>query len=307
MVDAASSAAGTDPREADTRAAAGVTAGQTLLAAAGLMQGDPRLIGSVVHIPAEGRLVMTGDLHDHQANLEAILRLADLDAAPDHRVLLHEVIHPALAEGQPDLSVRTLVRVAALRVAYPNQVLTVLSNHELAQINQEPIEKAGRAVCVAFEEGVHQLYGEAAPEVLEAVRVYVRAMPLAVRVAGDAGTLLLSHSVPGPKRIETFDKAVLNRRPTLDDLAVGGSASDMVWGRYHNRKILLELAEAWGVDGFVCGHQPAEAGVEWIPPNLLVLESDHDQGTALPLDLTELNAAPPEVHRWVDQAVRLRA
>ena len=266
-----------------------------LRAAADLMARDPRLRGSLVRLPPVGRLLMTGDLHGHEANLRALLRLAELDASPECRLLLHEVIHPEQSDPETglDLSVRVLVEVARLRVAYPGQVLTVLSNHELAQVNGEPIRKGELAVCEHFEAGARHLYGDGATRVLDAVAAYVRAMPLAVRVEGDGGTVMLSHSLPGPRRIESFDKSILRRRPTDDDLAPGGSANDLVWGRYHNAKILGELAEAWGVDLFVCGHQPADTGSEAYRPNLLVLASDHERGMALPLDLDAMRERVP--------------
>ncbi|MEM9160524.1 MAG: FMN-binding glutamate synthase family protein, partial [Verrucomicrobiota bacterium] len=43
----------------------------------------------------------------------------------------------------------------------------------------------------------------------------------------------------------------------IDRVGMPGSAYDMVWGRHQNKKITEELAEAWGVEVFVVGHQPA--------------------------------------------------
>ena len=38
------------------------------------------LKGSTVHLPGAGRVVMTGDLHDHGPNLNRVLKLAAIDA-----------------------------------------------------------------------------------------------------------------------------------------------------------------------------------------------------------------------------------
>ena len=79
--------------------------------------------------------------------------------------------------------------------------------------------------------------------------------------------------------------AVVPFRP-LQVLGIGGSAYHMVWGRHQNKKISQELAEAWGVEQFVLGHQPAEMGWETEADNILIIASDHDHGVALPMDLS---------------------
>ena len=61
--------------------------------AAEAMLGSPQRVGSAVVVPARGRLLATGDLHDNPENFAKIIRLARLDDSEDHHVLLHEVIH----------------------------------------------------------------------------------------------------------------------------------------------------------------------------------------------------------------------
>jgi len=48
---------------------------------------------NVVYLPAEGHLILTGDLHGHRRNFEKIVSFADLANHPDRHVLLQEVIH----------------------------------------------------------------------------------------------------------------------------------------------------------------------------------------------------------------------
>ena len=250
---------------------------------------DERRRGASIHLPAAGTLTITGDLHDHGPNLDRILRLARLEAGPDRHVVLHELIHGENFVNDADLSVRTLARVAALKLRFPGQVHLMQSNHELAQLKGEGIYKGDIAVVDAFDQGVEDLYPGKADEVHEAVRDYVESLPLCVRVAppGDADRgLFVAHSLPAPRRIEAFDKSVIDRVPTDADLSPKGSAYDMVWGRHHNRKITGELAEAWGVSVFLLGHQPADFGYETVADNALVLASDHANGVAVVLDLT---------------------
>ncbi len=100
------------------------------------------------------------------------------------------------------------------------------------------------------------------------------------------GAVMMLHSLPSPRRIEAFDKAVLGRDPTDEDLAPRGSAYDLVWGRYQNRTIADELADAWGVDAFILGHQPDEMGWQVLGGRCLVITSEHDHGQAVVLDLS---------------------
>jgi hypothetical protein len=258
--------------------------------------------GSSIHLGDEGQLLATGDLHDHGLNFQRILKLADLDGPtePDPKVpgprhlVLHEVIHGPDRINDADLSVRLLARCADLKTRYPDRVFVLQSNHELAQMRGEGITKEGVSVVDAFDAGIDYLYGDAADDVREAMNDYIRSLPLAVRCANG---VMVSHSLPAPRRIEAFDKTILDRELTDEDFESKGSAYDMVWGRYQNQTILTELAEAWGVDVFVVGHQPAEMGYESVAHNALILASDHNHGVALAIDLSESYNRAQILHR----------
>ena len=253
--------------------------------AAAVYRESPARRGSTVHLADHGLLLATGDLHDNALNLRRILKMAELEAGANRHLILHEVIHgPDLVNGM-DLSVRTLARCADLKLRYPDQVHVLLSNHELSQMRGEEITKDGLSVVAAFNDGVDFLYGAEADGVRGAVASYIGALPLALRCANG---VMVSHSLPAPRRIEAFDKAVLDRELVPEDLENKGSGYDMVWGRHHNRVILEELAQAWGVSVFVVGHQPAEMGYEPLGDNALILLSDDGHGVALPIDLARV-------------------
>lgn len=243
--------------------------------------------GAVIDLPDTGRLVMTGDLHDHALNFHRIVHLAQLDRSPHHRLILHEMIHgPARVNGR-DLSIRLLALGAACKIRYPDQVYLMQSNHELAQFNGESILKDGVSQVDAFDAGIDFLYDDRADDVREAMNAMIRSLPLAVRCANG---VMCCHSLPAPRKIDTFDKTVLDRVPTDADLSAadgGGHAYHMVWGRHHTQKVADELAEAWGIEGgvFVMGHQPAEMGYETQGQTMLILASNHAHGVALPIDL----------------------
>lgn len=239
--------------------------------------------GSVVDLPARGRLTMTGDLHDHGENLMRILRLARLEASDEHYVVLHEVIHGSSRLNNADLSIRMLARIAALKCQYPAQVLVLMSNHELAQLNGEDILKGGQSSIDAFSRGMDYLYRDQSPLVVDAMNDYLRSLLLAVRT--EQG-IFCAHSLPAPRKLAGFDTTVIDRVPTDEDLR-GGAAYDMVWGRNHNDDLARTLAQAWGVDQFLLGHQPADMGVETEGQHITILASDHAHGVALPVDLSQ--------------------
>ena len=247
-----------------------------------LNQADPRRRGSVIELPDHGQLLATGDLHDNTPALQRIVKQAGLDAGRDRHLVLHEVIHGKSRLNGMDLSIRTLARACSLKAAYPEQACFLLSNHELAQRQQQHVFKEGGSDIDAFNDGLEHLYDDAAPEIHQAFDAYVDSLPLAVRCANG---VMVAHSLPSPRKIEAFDKSVLDRALTAEDYEKEGSATLMVWGRHQNEKIAQELAEAWGIKQFVLGHQQAEMGWEEKAHNILILASDHGHGCCLPIDL----------------------
>ncbi|MEX2213686.1 MAG: metallophosphoesterase [Phycisphaeraceae bacterium] len=238
--------------------------------------------GATVYLPAAGTVVMTGDIHDHGPNLNRILNLAKIHESPSNHVILHEVIHGESFVNNCDLSVRMLAKIAALKVAFPDQVHLLQSNHELAQYRGDGILKGNVSVVKAFDDGLDYIYNDNAEPVRKAVRAFIRTYPLAVRAPKG---ILFIHSLPGARQMEKFDPGVLDRELTDKDLEPGGDGYVLVWGRYQSQELCDKLAQAWGVDVFVCGHQPAEMGYELMTRTLMILASNHDHGMALPLDL----------------------
>lgn len=240
--------------------------------------------GATVHLPARGRLVASGDLHDHTDNFYRLIRLAGLTESPDHHLLVQEVVHgPNRVNGQ-DLSVRILARVAALKIQFPEQVHILLGNHELAQMSGDGILKDGVSVVDVFDDGLEFLYQDAAEDVNEAMADFISSMLLAVKLPND---IMLCHSLPAPRKMQSFDPEVINRDPTPTDYDTAGSAHDLVWGRHHTEEQTQKLAEIWGVKNFILGHQPADMGWDQQTENALVLNSDHGAAMSLPIELTE--------------------
>ena len=240
--------------------------------------------GATLQLPPKGRIIVSGDLHDHAENFYRLVRLAGLTESPDHHLVIQEVVHgPNRINGQ-DLSVRILARVAALQVQFPNQVHILLGNHELAQMTGDGIIKDGVSVVDIFDDGLEFLYQLDADDVHDAMATFIRSMLLAIKLPND---IMLCHSLPSPRKMHAFDPEVLHRTLTDADYEATGSAHHLVWGRHHTEAQTQQLAQQWGVKWFIMGHQPAEMGWQQQTENALVLNSDHGHGMALPIDLDE--------------------
>lgn len=246
--------------------------------------------GSIDRISAPGRLIATGDLHDNPVHFARLVEIAGLtDDTPEDRrahLTLHEIIHPDTLVGGMDFSHRALARVADLKARFPEQVHTLLANHELAQVLGSGILKNGVRVVDAFNDGLDYVFGEDADDVADAISHFVRSMPLALRVHTARGDILCSHSLPGPAMMQRFDTSILSRELTEDDYTPRrGSAHLMIWGRGYDDEQLEDLVERWGVNMFILGHEHAPSGAMLVEPNAVVLSSDHARGVYLPIDL----------------------
>ena len=257
-------------------------AGEVLREAAGLMREDPERSGSMLTFGRAGQVVMTGDMHGNIHNFEKLQRFCALERSPGRRVILHELIHEEPpTPGEMDLSIDLLVRAATWKCAYPDNVFSLQSNHELSQLYRHEITKGGRSVVADFERGVHHRFGTGGDKVLAAVDDYLAALPLAARTGNG---VFLSHSLPDPLCAPRFDATVFDREPTRSDVEPGGSAYALVWGRFHSTELVEELAQQLGAGVFVVGHTPQEMGYAVIG-RMIILASDHSHGTFLPIDL----------------------
>ncbi len=274
-------------RDLDTRSATAVEAALRSGAEANRSAGCRS--GSVDHITGPGTLLATGDLHDNPVNLAGVMALADLEGRSDTHVTLHEVIHGGSLMGGMDFSFRALARVAAMKSTFPERVHALLANHELSQIAGLGVVKDGVRMVEAFNEGIEYVFGADAVGVRSAVEEFVRSMPLALIAEGSGKRLLCAHSLPEEALMDRFDLTVLERALEASDYAPRrGSAHLMVWGRGHGEAHLKALAARWRVDGFVLGHEEAERGIRFVPPNTVVLNSDHARGKALMIDLSHI-------------------
>ena len=262
--------------------------------------------GQVIHLPAEGEVFMTGDLHDHRTNWRKLLAAADLPNHPERHLILHEIIHgDHFDEGGAEDSWRMLYQACELKLDHPRQVHFLMANHDLAQIHGEGISKAGLDVCRAFNDGVRRDFatglggskdGGEGTAVQVAVTEFLLSLPLAIQC--DNG-LWFSHSLPKQSEIDAFDYGVFDREKLTgeDFRRKTGAVYQLVWGRGVEPEGVDQFAEKVGAKMIVTGHQPQDSGFAVNGDRHLIIASDHAQGMFLPLDLSATYDMPELVGR----------
>ncbi|MBL9118991.1 MAG: metallophosphoesterase [Phycisphaerae bacterium] len=260
--------------------------GATLERAAELLRASPFRRGCVHHLPAHGRLVVAGDLHDNPVHLQRIVGFARLERDEQNHVVLQELIHGDRLVNGVDLSYRVVARVAELVVRFPSQVHPLLANHELCQMLGIGVSKGYGDGTALFNDGLDFVFGDDAQFVADMLAEFFRAMPLAVRTDGG---LWCSHSIPSPETTDRFDPSVLGRElESADYAAPRGSAYLMVWGRGQVPEQVERLASLLDVRLFCLGHAMSEMGAHSVTPRMAVINSDHERGRVAEIDLAAL-------------------
>jgi len=269
---------------------------ETLGAAADENKMAPSRIEQVVHLPENGELWMTGDMHDHRRNFDKLLKAVDLGNHPDRHLVLHELIHGDHydATGAEESWV-TLYRAAELKCDFPQQVHFLLANHDLAQIHGRGIMKAGLSVCEAFTKGVKKAFAAQHNVVTMAISEFLLSLPLAVRAPNG---IFCCHSLPTDDQIDTFDFSIFDRQLIGPDYAQRtGPVYQLIWGRNFSPATVDKFAEKVRANLIITGHQPQETGYTTNGDKHLILASDHNQGVFLPIDLSQKYNVPTLVSR----------
>jgi hypothetical protein len=241
--------------------------------------------GNVVHLPDEGDLIATGDLHGHRRNFERIVTFADLANHPDRHVILQEIIHGGPEDSKGGcLSYRLLFDVVSYKVSFPDQVHVIMGNHDTAYINNTDVMKDGREMNRAMCAALDREFPRAGAEIKLAMKQFLFSQPLAARCGS---RIWMSHSLPSDYFKEKFDPEVLHRPLKTSDLVRPGSAYLLTWGRKHSQALLDSMAKLLDTDIFVLGHQPQEQGWKRAGRNLIILASNHDHGCLLSIELAK--------------------
>ncbi len=223
--------------------------------------------GNIIKLDASNAedVFLTGDLHGHEHNFEMIVKKADLENHPRRHLVFQEICHggPQYPNGDGCKSHLLLERVAAMKVKYPQRVHHIMSNHELAELTEYPIQKSRQLLNLTFAMGMRHCYGTRMEDVRHAMISYLESCPLAVKISDH---IFFSHSIPDQldQPDGAFDETILYR--SLDagsDFIRGGSVYRLVWGRDYRQENADIFAKIVGAEILVCGHEPCLEGMKF--------------------------------------------
>jgi hypothetical protein len=241
--------------------------------------------GNLIHLPADGSLVITGDIHGHRRNFERIVAFADLANNPNRHIVLQEIIHGGPEDSQGGcLSYKLLLDAVRYKLDFPDRVHIIMGNHDTACINSSEVMKDGREMNRAMRLAMDREFEQAGADVGLAIRQFLFSQPLAIRCDN---RIWVSHSLPGDRYIDKFDPKILDRQLKINDVVRPGSAYLLTWGRKHSRQLLDKMAKLFDVDIFILGHQPQEQGWSRVGDNLIIIASNHNHGCLLSIDLAK--------------------
>lgn len=217
--------------------------------------------GNVVHLTEStgDDVLITADLHGQRLNFDRLRRIADLPSRTGRHWIVQEVCHggPTYPNGGGCMSHLLLEDIALLKTQFPDRFHFLLGNHELAELTEHLITKGGQMLNLHFRAGLQTMYGDGARDVRDAALGFIRTCPLAMRL--DQGVFTCHGSA---ERVAEFgwDATVLSRELTAEDLAVGGAAFRLVWGRDFRQENAEALAACVGAEILIHGHEPCSQG-----------------------------------------------
>jgi hypothetical protein len=225
-----------------------------------LVRATPGRKGHVIEPADCTELLVTGDLHGHVGNFQALLKVADLAARPTRHFVMQEAIHGNYRyPSGGDKSHQLVDLFAALKCQFPRQVHYLPGNHELAQWTGRKVLKADEDLNALFEDGVTVAYGtKFGPDIYRTYLELFQALPLAIRAANG---VIVCHSLPPPKAMTLFDPARLERDTYEDaDLQPGGTVHSLLWGRDTKPQTAADFLQKVGAELLVSGHIASETG-----------------------------------------------
>ena len=242
-----------------------------------LNRDDARRHGQTLTVGLDKEIMLVGDLHGRRMNLTKIIAYADLARHENRILVLQELIHGHVDEKTGiDRSIELLMRAGRLKREYPEQVILLLSNHDLAQATGREISKKGFDSCKEFVRGVREMFPDDTDEIIKAMNAMLLSQPMAIRCAN--GTFI-SHSLPSPNRMAAAGTDILTADSFTDEDCVrGGAVYEWVWGRNHTPMQVEHLADALGVEFFLMGHTPTLNGWELTTAQSMIVMSDTQLG-----------------------------
>jgi len=240
---------------------------------------------NIVLLPFSGDLIISGDLHGHQRNLDRIMTYSDLINHPDRHVVFQEIIHggPKTEDGGC-LSYRVLLNVIRYKIEFPSQVHMIIGNHDTAFITNTEVMKDGREMNRAMDMALTLEFPENHSKISQALQDFLFSQPLAIKTASG---LWMSHSLPADRWTQEFNPHIFVKPLEISDCEKPGSVYLLTWGRNMSQTWLNQLATTLKTRLFILGHQPQPQGWNQAGNNLLLVASDHNHGCLVHTNLSE--------------------
>ncbi len=250
-----------------------------------LARRDPKRRGNVIYLPAEGEVIVTGDLHGCRDNFDRIVKFAALQRHPKRHLILHELEHGGPEDEKGGcLSYALIEAAAALKIEFPLQVHILLGNHDVAEMLNIQLHKGKVNLNRKFKEGLAHAYGHQAEEVKQAYCDFFRDLPLAVKTPN---RVWISHSTPHLDALIDFDYEMFDRQLTDGDFSRDSQLYSFLWGRNQNEMAANIFAKHVDCDVLIVGHQPSQMGYKTPNSRHIILYSDNQLGRYIPVRLAE--------------------
>ncbi|MEK6238894.1 MAG: hypothetical protein N2C14_29615, partial [Planctomycetales bacterium] len=205
--------------------------------------------GHVVDLssPRGHEAMILGDLRGNYDHFTRLLEVAALDKHPDRHLILHQVVYggPTYPNSNACRSIRLLREAAALKVRHPDRVHFLLGGHEFAELTSHPVRQGGELLNVNFLRGLQRAFGPEARRVQQACHAFLKSCPLGV---GLPGRIFVSHSISEGNETTPFDKQLLAKEWTPDDLAANGGIHRMLVGQDDREENSAAFADLIGAD-----------------------------------------------------------
>lgn len=239
--------------------------------------------GVLVELPAEGEVMVTGDLHGNCENLRRIIEVAGLKLHPHRHLILQELVHELDAKDDLCRSYRLVEMAAQLKSMFPDQVHVLLGNHEFSEMLELEIGKRGRELNSAFDDGGRAKYGERWEGIRRAYLAFWKSSPVAVRTAS---RLFISHSTPRLDHIGPLSLEFLRTAQIEQILSRESPVFNMLWDRDYRSEAADLFAERMHAEVLIVGHTACLQGVRVPNERHIIIDSkDHNARYALvPLD-----------------------
>lgn len=231
--------------------------------------------GDLIELPAEGDVIILGDLHGNRDNFNKVVNAADLVNHPKRHLILQEPTHTY--ETKEDKSFLLIDEIAVLKSRFPNQVHIILGNHELSEITGKEILKGGICYNILFKEGMKKEYGNHYTAVREMMINFMKTMPIACITKS---RIFISHSTPVAKYIPHYSLSFF-RKGTGNKKKDQVLIEKLIWGRDLSQEAADAFATRVKCETLIVGHTACKRGYQVPNSRHIVLDSKGNFATSL--------------------------